>query len=166
MGYYVRTFNRWFDLPFALGLFRSPVTRRLMFDDLPAVFSFCLSRKYEAKFICIREKESEKEKVSMATFSRGKGNEYWFSGAIVERYYNSGIGVYACIAMLDNFFRSHPDCVIRSGVFTENTRSLKMLLKVGFEQVEKSDDGFRLRLTGDAFRNDFVEHLKHRYDIH
>ena len=101
----------------------------------------------------------------MVNFSFGKPNEFWMSGALKEQYLNSGIGVYACIAFIDSFYKDNPGSVIWAGTFLNNTRCFKMLSKIGFRTILTDDTHRECYLTEDFFNNEFVTLLKQRYSI-
>lgn len=165
MAYYVRKFNYWRDLPFCLRLFRNPETRALMFDGWRALLRFCFSGKFAGRYLCIRSLPQKEERVGMVNFSFGKPNEFWMSGALKEQYLNSGIGVYACIAFIDSFYKDNPGSVIWAGTFLNNTRCFKMLSKIGFRTILTDDTHRECYLTEDFFNNEFVTLLKQRYSI-
>jgi RimJ/RimL family protein N-acetyltransferase len=92
-------------------------------------------------------------------------NQYDFVGGIAPKYFNSGIGVYACVTALFYFFDAFPFVVIKTDVYKYNLRSHKMLAAVGFIYEKETKEKIMLQLNLSLFKNNFVERILMRIKI-
>ncbi len=90
-----------------------------------------------------------------------RNNTYTFNGGILPLLFNTGMGIFACASLLRLFFTKHPDSDLYASTFSDNVRSSKMLMALGFEHSEQRLYGKNHFLL-DAkhfFENDFVIRL-------
>jgi RimJ/RimL family protein N-acetyltransferase len=92
-------------------------------------------------------------------------NEYDFVGGIVPKIFNSGIGLFASVAILSYLFSTNSNIILKSGVFKYNKRSIKMQSKLGFVLIEVTNEKIIFRNTFSQFHNDFVEWILKRIEI-
>lgn len=93
-------------------------------------------------------------------------SSYFFYGGIDPSLFNSGVGVYLCVAMLEHFFKKHNNARIFGNVFNSNSRSMKMLKALGFSEYEKRVDSIMLINDIDNFLNSKLSILlKERMEV-
>ena len=94
------------DLPFYLKVLMNSETQTLMFDNKRLLWNYIFFYKYERKYICQSNNGNGRWKsIALAHFSKGKNiNEYWIAGAIPKQSFNTGIGIYAAVAFVSEFF--------------------------------------------------------------
>ena len=153
------------DLPFYIRVLRNKETQTLMFDRRSMVWSYIFLPKCKCKYVCQRFVNGHWESVSVAHFVKGQNEVYWMSGAIPRELYNSGIGIYAAVAFLDSFFKSHPNAIVKSGAFLSNPRSFRTTTSIGFTLDKKDDNHFENSITKELFNNDFANKIKKRLDL-
>ncbi|KQS72033.1 hypothetical protein ASG39_20035 [Rhizobium sp. Leaf371] len=95
--------------------------------------------------------------VSIERLANGWHLGYWLN----RQAWGRGIMSEAATALIETFFRQRPDCVLLSGVFADNTASLKVQAKLGFAITGISDvyvparggavNRIETRLTRDGF---------------
>ncbi|MDR2652511.1 MAG: hypothetical protein LBC68_09410 [Prevotellaceae bacterium] len=59
--------------------------------------------------------------------------EYIYSGGVLAKFFNSGIGLYANVAVLSYMFTVDSNIVIKVYIYKYNQRSLKMAFAIGFQ---------------------------------
>ncbi|MDR0754329.1 MAG: GNAT family N-acetyltransferase [Prevotellaceae bacterium] len=91
--------------------------------------------------------------------------EYIYSGGILAKFFNSGIGLYANIAVLSYMFTVDTNTVIKVYIYKYNQRSLKMAIAIGFQFYGETEDENILKLTVSKFNNQFVNKILKRLEI-
>lgn len=90
-------------------------------------------------------------------------NKYTYVGGLHPSKFNSGLGVYLSVAILDYMFAKIERKEIFSGVFSYNNRSYKMLLAIGFKVYKQTTEKHMMSLTLKDFNNsEFVNRIKQR----
>lgn len=96
-----------------------------------------------------------------------QNNRASFLGGVAPNFFNSGLGVKACVFILDYIF--HKDILnVITGVYLYNLRSLKMLKAIGFVETSLIQDKVILTLDKTRFNdNNFNKIIldKIRYKI-
>jgi hypothetical protein len=136
-----------------------------MFDRASLIWSYMFSPKYECRYVCQQFINGRWKSVSIAQFSKSKDNIFWMSGAVPRELYNSGIGIYTAVAYLEKFFKTHPNAVVKSGAFLNNTRSFRMTQSIGFKLERQDDNHFESYITKEQFNNDFANRIKKRINL-
>ncbi len=96
-----------------------------------------------------------------------QNNQASFLGGVLPIFFNSGLGLKACVCILDYIFRKGIMEVI-TGVYFYNLRSLKMLKAIGFTETSLIQDKVILTLEKTRFNdNDFNKNIldRIRYEI-
>ncbi len=153
------------DIGFYAECFQSREFQNMLYGDEQISLNFL--KKYiqynadDLKFICaLQTKEGESVNVGFAHFYHKEQNIYTYVGGIHPKYFNTGIGVYASVAVLDLLYDLKNDSIIKTGVYKYNTRSFKMLQAIGFVVSCDTNDKTMMELSPDSFNNKFVEILK------
>lgn len=92
---------------------------------------------------------------------------YTFNGGILPILFNTGMGIFACVALLKLFTIKHPYSDLYASTFHDNTRSAKMLMALGFERLQQCWYG-KNHFILDAklyMENDFVKRLISRIQL-
>ncbi len=79
-------------------------------------------------------------------------NQVSFLGGIAPWLFNSGIGLKACVCILESLFKKEKMDVI-TGVYLYNLRSLKMLKAIGFVETSCGHEKVILKLEWSKFNN-------------
>ncbi|MDR1551853.1 MAG: hypothetical protein LBS69_00090 [Prevotellaceae bacterium] len=118
------------------------------------------------KFIVSKTDNDTIEDVGFCDFYFNKEiEEYIYSGGVLAKFFNSGIGVYANIAVLSYMFTVDSNIVIKVYIYKYNQRSLKMALAIGFQFHSETDDENILKLSVNQFDNQFVNKILKRIEI-
>jgi RimJ/RimL family protein N-acetyltransferase len=91
-------------------------------------------------------------------------NHYDLVGGINPKYFNSGMGVYACIVALSQFFVLYPLATVETQTYKYNTRSYKMLVAIGFSKRKETQEKNILELNSELYENDFVKRILMRIE--
>ena len=161
----VRPYHWYRDFWFQFQIVTDKSIQRFMFDDKRRVLGYFLPWKYEAKYICVLENDGVKRKIAMASFSQNHDKTYSIAGFVPTKIQNRGYGIYAAVAIINHFFKSFPEAVVRSGSFSFNERAYRTTKSVGFQLDIQDDKHFDSTLTVDQFDNDFVRKIKIRAGI-
>ena len=98
--------------------------------------------------------EIHEEKVGFCAFNQQGYMNYFFVGGCLPSYFNKGLGIYACIAVLNVIFGYN--CTdINTIVMKDNSRSKKMLYRIGFRMTGEEENYYILKLKKEWFPNDF-----------
>ena len=101
--------------------------------------------------------------IGFAHFYHKDNGAYTYVGGVLPAYFNSGIGVYASVAMISLLYEiKATDLVVTTGVYKYNMRSVRLLKAIGFVGVDETADKFILRLTNERFNNGLVARIKER----
>lgn len=84
------------------------------------------------------------------------------SGGLIPNYINSGLGIYASCFVLKYLFSRNPNIRIKAVVSDTNTRSERMLKKLGFNTSSTKDRLKILDCTISSFNNTFIDYLLSR----
>lgn len=140
-----------------------------MFDKdlgLKGVIRYCLPERGSCrKYVCVIETNGKKSRFAVANLTYGMPNEFWMAGAIPKERFNSGLGVCACVAVINEFFKEFPDSKIISGEFLLNQRSHRLTSALGFQTYYQDDMHSEGYLTKELFDNELVQWIKKRYQI-
>lgn len=147
---------------FYLRVLSNSETQKLMFDRKILVWRYLFSPKYECKYICQSLRDGRWKSIALAQISKGEDGVYWLAGAIPKDSFNSGNGLYAAVAIVSEFFKTHPDAVLKSGSFFFNKRAFRTTEAIGFRLEKKDDEHFESSITKEQFDNDFVRKIKNR----
>ena len=100
-------------------------------------------------------------------YYNSKLNRYSYVGGLHPSKFNSGLGVYISVCVLDYFFLQNISREVFSGVFSYNLRSYKMMTAIGFKTYGVTSDKILMSLNVDNFNeNEFVNKIKHRVSYH
>lgn len=122
---------------------------------------YVMNNGKDMKFICsIKDEYDNLKDIGFAHFYYKEENAYSYVGGVRPCYFNHGYGVSASIAMLSLIYDLNPNIKISTGVYKYNQRSLKADLAIGFTIINEIDEKWILKLTKDAFNNDFVKRVK------
>ncbi len=105
--------------------------------------------------------------IGFVQFFYKRKNQVSFLGGVTPNLFNSGIGVKACVCILDYLFQKDIMEVI-TGVYLYNLRSLKMLEAIGFVETSLVHEKVILKLERLKFNdNDFNRNIlgKISYEI-
>lgn len=104
------------------------------------------------------------EKIGFVHFYyNSKLNKYTYVGGLHPSKFNTGLGVYISVCILDYFFSQRKSKEIFSGVYSYNIRSYRMMKAIGFETYGISDDKILMTLSVDDFsEKEFVDKIKRR----
>lgn len=150
------------DLPLYKHCFANDEFHYMLYNRKPInIDRYVNHGKDDFVFICsIKNTQDSFVDFGFAHFYYKEENNYSYVGGLIPEYFNSGLGVYTSIAILDYMFSQIDKLVITTGVFKHNFRSLKMLKKMGFCQIKDVGDKEILKLTASTFNNQFTKHLK------
>lgn len=165
MKVYVRKTNYLKDLFFYIEVLLNPETKKMMFEGSGNLWRYFFPWRYYRRYVCIAKKNGKTVKIALAQFSKGKPGEFWIAGAVNKESINSGMGIYAGIAFIDQFFKEQPSAIIKSGSFSFNERAYRTTLSFGFQLDTKDDKHFESSLTKEMFDNEFVRKIKERANI-
>lgn len=150
------------DLPLYKHCFANDEFHYMLYNREPInIDRYVNHGKDDFVFICsIKNTQDSFVDFGFVHFYYKEENNYTYVGGLIPEYFNSGLGVYTSIAILDYMFNQIDKLVITTGVFKHNIRSLKMLKKIGFCQIKDVGDKEILKLTASTFNNQFTKHLK------
>ena len=111
------------------------------------------------------KKNEGEQKVGVGHFSHSEGNKFEIAGGIPSKLQNSGIGIYSCIAIVNQFFQERPDAIIISCASANNVRSFRLVTSIGFKLIKQDDRHFETFLTREMFHNDFTNSVKLRIGL-
>jgi len=127
---------------------------------------YLLAEEPHLKFVISKVNFEASEHIGFCHFYYHKAlNEYCVLGGISPELFNSGVGLYASVAILSYLFRLYPKIVIHSGVFKYNQRNIKMLSAIGFQISEERADKLILKVTQQQFKTEFVKKVLKRIEI-
>jgi RimJ/RimL family protein N-acetyltransferase len=150
------------DLPLYKHCFANDEFHYMLYNREPInIDRYVNHGKDDFVFICsIKNTQDSFVDFGFVHFYYKEENNYTYVGGLIPEYFNSGLGVYTSIAILDYMFSQIDKLVITTGVFKHNIRSLKMLNKMGFYQIKENNNKHILKLTKDEFNNNFVKHIR------
>lgn len=161
----VRRYQWYRDFGFQFQIVTDSSIQHFMFDNKRKVVNYFLPWKYKVKYVCMMECDGIKKKIAMAKFSKVKGETYSIAGFVPTKIQNRGYGIYAAVAIINHFFKSFPNAVVRSGSFSFNERAYKTTKSVGFQLDVHDENHFDSTLTSEQFNNDFVRKIMIRAGI-
>lgn len=150
------------DLPLYKHCFANDEFHYMLYNREPInIDRYVNHGKDDFVFVCsIKNAQNNFVDFGFVHFYYKEENNYTYVGGLIPEYFNSGLGVYTSIAILDYMFRQIDELVITTGVFKYNIRSLKMLKKMGFSQIKDVEEKEILKLTASTFNNQFTNHIK------
>ncbi len=106
--------------------------------------------------------------LGFSQFFHKDGDIFSFIGGISPIYFNSGLGVYGSVCIIDFLFNSIGAKGIITGVFKYNTRSLRMLNAIGFKSTSTFEDKILMSLSRYDFSNSFNQIIleKTKYEVY
>lgn len=125
------------------------------------VSKYIADNKQDRKFI-VSIKSTLNRDIGFAHFYRIKDNTYSYVGGLLPSLFNSGLGLYASIAILSYMFEENSNYIFTTGVYNDNIRSLKMVRALGFSEKACLEDKTILCLDYRAFNNELTTLIKHR----
>lgn len=166
MRIYAREYKWYKDLFFQCHILWDKSVQRYMFDNKRGILAYFCPWTYYCKYICIMEDGGMRRKFSITTFREDpeKGG-YWIAGFVPAKMQNRGLGIYAGITFINEFFKTHPDATILSSSNALNRRAFKTTLSMGFYCYEEDNRHFESSLTKEQFDNDFVHYMMRRGGI-
>jgi len=165
MVFYVRHMYFFSDLGFYISIFKDKATRDFIFDGVWKMLLFFSPWRHPYQYVCIAKKNEGERKVAVCHFSHLEGNKFEIAGGIPSKLQNSGIGIYSCIAFVNQFFQERPDAIIISCASANNVRSFRMVTSIGFKLIKQDDRHFETFLTREMFDNDFTNSVKLRIGL-
>lgn len=161
----VRPYKWYKDFIFQFQIFTDKSIQYYMFDNIWKTLDYLLPWKYEVKYICIMKDQEKMQKVAIAKFTKETNGVYAIAGFVPTNMQNRGLGIYAGIAVINHFFRSHPNAIIRSCSYAFNERAFKTTKCMGFKLNIQDERHYESILTKEFFDNDFVNKIKERVGI-
>jgi len=117
------------------------------------------------KFVVSKIDNMKIEDFCFCHFFYQEQEEYFISGGILPIFFNSGIGLYACVAVLSHMFTINHEIKINTTVYKYNQRSLRMLHAIGFQLFREEENLNVLKLTNYQFDNQFVNKIRKRIEL-
>ena len=109
-------------------------------------------------------KQNEKCDIGFCSFYHQETGSYLYLGGIHPKYFDSGYGLYASIAVLSYMFDVMEADEINTVVYNYNKRSLRMLLSIGFIETKTENNLHVLKLGKKVFPNEFAKLIKQKID--
>lgn len=166
MRIYARKYKWYKDLFFQCHILRDKAIQQIMFDNKRGVLKYFLPWTYHCKYIAIMENDGKTKRFSITTFRKDseKGG-YWIAGFVPAKMQNKGLGIYAGITFINEFFKTHPEATILSASRAANVRAFRTTLSMGFQCDVQDNRHFESSLTREQFDNDFVHYMMKRGGI-
>lgn len=121
---------------------------------------FVSNEEKHLKFIISKITDDKVEDIAFSHFYYdSKSKDYISLGGVAPKFFNSGMGLYASVAILRYMFKNNLQHTFRTGVFKYNKRALKVWEAIGFRKIKENDDKFILKLTLGQFENDLVHRI-------
>jgi RimJ/RimL family protein N-acetyltransferase len=135
-------------------------------DNIVKIEECILYRGQHKKFIVSKINENQIEDVGFCDFYFNQEiEEYIYSGGCLSKFFNSGIGLYANVAVISYMFAVNSNIVIKVYIYKYNQRSMRMALALGFQFYGETEDENVLKLTVNQFNNQFVNKILNRLKI-
>jgi len=118
------------------------------------------------KFVISKVENEITEDVAFAHFYYNQETyDYESIGGIKPQYFNTGMGLYASIALSSYLFNENPNMIINTAVFKYNQRALKVWKAIGFIVIDENEQKILLRNNLSQFNNKYVELMLKRIKV-
>lgn len=130
-----------------------------LFGDNFDIDEYTSLKEPHKKFIVSKLEGQSAEDIGFCHFFYQGQDQYFISGGVLPKYFNSGIGLYACIAVISCMIANNPGIIVNTTVYKYNIRSMKMLFAIGFQLYNEMEEYNILKLKISQFDNKFVNQI-------